>query len=121
MDEVDTSGVAEWRSETGALQLGHCRACDAVHYYPRRACPFCSSLDVGRRDASGKGHVYSHSLTTRGPDGPYVLAYVTLEEGVSILTNIIDADPSTIAIGQAVELVFREQGSVWTPFFRPAA
>ncbi|WP_295244190.1 OB-fold domain-containing protein [uncultured Brevundimonas sp.] len=121
MDEVDTSGTAEWLSEARRLQLGHCRACDAVHYYPRRACPFCSSLDVGRRESLGKGTIYSHSLTTRGPNGPYVLAYVTLNEGVSILTNIVDADPSTVTIGQAVEVVFKEQDSALTPFFRPSA
>ena len=121
MDEVDTSGTAEWRSESGALQLGHCRACDAVHYYPRRACPFCFSLDVGRRDSSGRGKIYSYSLTGRGPDGLYVLAYVTLEEGVSLLTNIVEVDPADLAVDQPVELVFQKKDDVWTPYFRPAA
>ncbi|WP_409019374.1 Zn-ribbon domain-containing OB-fold protein [Brevundimonas vesicularis] len=119
MTEVDTSGVAEWLSESGALQLGHCRSCDAVHYYPRRACPFCFSLDVGRREASGRGRIYSYSLTGRGAEGPYVVAYVTLDEGVSMLTNIIDTDPATLAIDQEVELVFLDREDGVMPCFRP--
>ena len=119
MDEVDTSGQAEWRTGDGALQLGHCRTCDAVHYYPRRVCPFCFSVEVGRKASSGRGTIYSYSLTGRGPQGPYVVAYVTLDEGVSILTNIIDADPESLAIDQEVELIFHQAESGWVPFFRP--
>lgn len=121
MDEIDTSGRVEWRSETGGLQLGHCRSCDAVHYYPRRVCPFCFSLDVDRQASSGRGRIYSYSLTDRGPNGPYVLAYVTLDEGVSLLTNIIDADPADLAIGQSVEVAFRTVDDVLAPFFRPTS
>jgi uncharacterized OB-fold protein len=38
---------------------------------------------------------------------------VTLDEGVSMMTNIVDCDPATVKIGQKVKVVFkpREDGS----------
>jgi uncharacterized OB-fold protein len=35
---------------------------------------------------------------------PYVAALVELEEGVRILTNIVDCDPRQVAVGAAVEV-----------------
>ena len=121
MASDDPAGRAEWRSAGGKLVLGHCRQCDSVHYYPRAACPFCASLNVDRAEACGQGQIYSHSFTARGPDGAYILAYVTLDEGLSMLTNIIDCAPENVAIGQRVELVWQEKSGEATPYFRPRA
>jgi uncharacterized OB-fold protein len=35
---------------------------------------------------------------------PYVVAYVTLEEGINLATWIVDVDPADVAIGMPVEL-----------------
>ena len=37
---------------------------------------------------------------------PYVLAMVRLEEGPTMMTNIVGADPETVEVGQAVHVVF---------------
>jgi hypothetical protein len=42
---------------------------------------------------------------------PYVLAYVELEEGPRVLTNLVDCDPQAIAIGDPVQAVFAETGA----------
>ncbi len=51
---------------------------------------------------------------------PYVTALVTLPEGVTLMTNIIDADPEGMRIGDRVRAVFvpAEDGQL-VPFFTP--
>ena len=67
----------------------HCNACGKPHWYPRVVCPLCGSDDVEWREASGRGEVYSFSVVRRMGE-PYVLAFVTLEEGPTVMTNIVD-------------------------------
>ena len=71
--------------------------------------------------ASGRGTIYSFSVVHH-KDAPYVQAYVTLDEGVSVFTNIVDSDPGQLAIAAVVELAF--EASVtgqMVPVFRLAA
>jgi uncharacterized OB-fold protein len=57
----------------------------------------------------------------RRADPNYVIAYVTLEEGVSMMTNIVDCDPDTVSIGQKVELAFQDtEDGQKVPVFKPA-
>ena len=52
---------------------------------------------------------------------PYVIAYVRLEEGVTMMTNIIDCDFDTLAIDDAVKVVFHPiKGGFSLPLFTPA-
>ena len=104
----------------GTLMLKRCRSCGEVHYYPRAVCPFCLSADTEWFAASGEGVVYSYSVMRRGP-APYAIAYVTLAEGVTMMTNIVDCDFDALRIGMAVRLVFRpSEGGPPVPMFRPA-
>jgi uncharacterized protein len=103
----------------GKLMMGKCAACGEVHYYPRAICPHCFSDKTELQQASGKGTVYSYSVMRRAPI-PYAIAYVTLEEGVSMMTNIVDCDLDQIRIGQAVRLVFKpSDGGPLVPMFTP--
>jgi uncharacterized OB-fold protein len=104
----------------GRLLLKRCTACGEAHHYPRARCPFCGSERTEWTQASGRGTVYSYSVFRRAPI-PYAIAYVTLEEGVSMLTNLVDCDLDGLAIGQAVRVVFRPtDGGPPVPMFRPA-
>ncbi len=89
----------------GELLFGDCRACGEKHYYPRSICPYCFSGEVDWPATCGRGTIYSFSVVRRG-NPPYVSAYVTLEEGVSVFTNIVNCDPERLMIGQRVRLVF---------------
>ena len=72
--------------------------------------------------------MYSFTVNRRGQAdrpayrdaGVYVLAYVELEEGPRVMTNIVDCSPDELKIGQRVEVVFHDtgQGSA-LPRFRP--
>lgn len=109
-----------WQAaDAGRLVLKSCRACGQVHHYPRDLCPFCLSEDTEWIAASGTGTVYSFSTMGQG-DAAYTLAYVTLAEGVTVMTNLVDCDPARVAIGQAVRVVFRpSQGGHAVPMFTP--
>ena len=37
-----------------------------------------------------------------------MLAYVELEEGQRVMTNIVECDPESVSIGDSVEAVFEE-------------
>ena len=51
---------------------------------------------------------------------PYVIAFVALAEGVTMMTNIVDCDVDSVHIDQPVHLVFKpsESGQL-VPMFTP--
>ena len=105
----------------GKLLLKRCAACGESHWYPRALCPFCGSDRTEWQEASGRGTVYSYSVFRRAPV-PYAIAYVTLAEGPTMMTNIVDCDLDAIRIGQAVRVSFKatEDGGPPVPMFSPA-
>jgi uncharacterized OB-fold protein len=108
-------------ASAGKLLIKKCLACGDYHYYPRTFCPFCFSDRTEWHTASGRGTVYSYSVMRRAAV-PYAIAYVTLEEGVSLMTNIVDCDLDSIRIGHKVRLVFKpSDGGPPVPMFTPGA
>ena len=105
----------------GVLLVKECRACAKLHYYPRAFCPSCFSDDVEWRAASGRGTIYSYSVTRLGVPEPFAIAYVTLEEGVRMMTNIVDCDLDGLKIGMDVRLTFKAASDgTPLPMFTPA-
>lgn len=104
----------------GKLLVKRCAGCGEYHHYPRSICPFCFSARTEWRQASGAGTIYSYSVMRRA-EVPYVIAYVTLDEGVSMLTNIVRCDPDAVRIGQRVKVSFvPSDGGPPVPMFTPA-
>jgi uncharacterized OB-fold protein len=104
----------------GTLLLKKCRACSQVHYYPRPLCPFCGSDATEWQPAAGTGTIYSYSVMRRA-EVPYAIAYVTLDEGVTMMTNLVDCDFDRLRIGQKVRVVFTPtDGGAPVPTFTPA-
>lgn len=94
-------------AKQGTLLIGKCNDCNEYHFYPRLLCPHCFSDKIEWVPAKGTGLIYSHSTMRRGVPVPYTIAYVTLDEGVSMLTNIVDCDTDKIKIGDKVRVVFK--------------
>ncbi|MDP3668811.1 MAG: Zn-ribbon domain-containing OB-fold protein [Telluria sp.] len=107
-----------WQAASdGLLLLKKCEACGQVHHYPRAICPYCLSDRTQWIEASGKGQVYSYS-TMGKEDAAYTLAFVTLDEGVTMLTNLVDCDPKELSIGASVKVVFKpSEGGPAVPMF----
>ena len=95
----------------GRLVLPRCDDCEYVIWYPRRFCPACGSRNVSWFDAAGTGTVYTYTIVTKGTGsyrdaGPYVVAFVELDEGPRLMTNIVDTPTDSVAVGQRVTVVF---------------
>lgn len=98
-------------TNNGVLLVPQCRDCDFVFWYPRRRCPLCRSTGIAMVPASGRGSVYSYAVTRQSFGAyatatPYVLAYIELQEGPCMLSNIVGVDPADVFVGQRVGVVF---------------
>lgn len=125
--EVTLETQAFWDATAeGRLLLPRCNACGGFIWYPRSFCPDCASTDTSWVEASGRGSVYSFSITRKGlgawaPVSPFVIAYVQLEEGPRVLTNIVGCPVDDVRVGMAVRAVFDDTGEgMAIPRFTPA-
>lgn len=110
----------------GELVLQRCPGCGAVQHRPRALCASCLG-PVEHFVASGRGRVYTFTVTHQNQAPgfreacPYVLAYVDLDEGPRLLTNLVGCDPAEVRIGMPVQVEFTAtEGELRTPVFRPA-
>ncbi len=100
------------------LRIQRCLGCRQLQHYPRLLCRNCGSSEKDYVVASGTGFVYSYTVVHRGPtpafaeEAPYVVALVELDEGVRLMTNIVDCTPDSVRIGQRVRVQFEEVNEV---------
>ena len=96
------------------LLIQECKDCNVKIFYPRKHCPECWSSDLSWAEAAGRAKIYSYSITMGGvekrfaADLPFVLALVDLDEGIRMMTNIVNCDPEEVRIGMDVEVVFED-------------
>ncbi len=108
------------------LRIQRCAACGPHQFFPRIYCSKCFSDRVEWVTASGRAKVLSFTVVRRpvspafAGEVPYVVALVTLDEGPTMMTNIVGCAPEQVQIGMPVEVTFED----WTeeisiPKFRP--
>ncbi len=124
-----TDEESRWFWEACARQefvLQHCVACGVIRFHPRTLCPACFSAETAFVRASGRGEVYTFTVTWQNQSPawrerlPYVLAWVQLEEGPLVLSNVVDCKPEAVCIGLKVEVVFEDAGEgLAVPRFKP--
>ena len=108
----------------GELRIQRCDVCSRAVFYPRSLCPHCHSQKLSWIVATGKGTIYSYTVAHQAygvfaQDIPFVVAIVELEEGVRMMTRIIDAPRERIFLGLAVQVTFEKVGEDLTlPYFR---
>ena len=107
-------------AKAGKFLIKRCTACGEPHYFPRSICPFCFSDQTVWEESSGEATIYTFSLMRKSPTGPYAIAYVTLKEGPSLQTNIVDCDMDKLQIGQKVKVVWKPTDGAPLPFFTVA-
>ena len=74
----------------GRLLIGLCKDTGKHFWYPRGCSPFTLSNNVELVQAKGTGTIYTY--TVMRTKEPYCVAYVELDEGVRVFTNIVDCD-----------------------------
>jgi len=125
---ADWETRAYWEGAArGELVLQRCGACGAVQHRPRALCVSCFAGEICHFVASGRGRVHTFTVTRQNQAPgfakacPYVLAYVELEEGPRLLTNVVGCDPAEVRIGMPVVVEFAAtDGEFPVPVFRPA-
>jgi len=94
------------------LLVQWCDTCDAGVYYPRWACPTCLGTDLAWREASGRGELYTFNVVHQAANPmmadmvPYVIALVDFDEGVRIVTNLVDTAQEDLKVGMAVTVAW---------------
>ena len=93
--------------------IQHCGACDAPIFYPREVCPQCLSSDsLEWRESSGKGTIYAASVQEKPANPmmadrvPYVVAIVELDDGIRLMSNVINCEPYDATVGKPVQLTW---------------
>ncbi|HVH07538.1 MAG TPA: Zn-ribbon domain-containing OB-fold protein [Myxococcota bacterium] len=111
----------------GELVLQRCTRCGSVQHRPRALCIACLAPGVEHFVASGRGTVYSFTVTHQNQAPgfreavPYVLAYVDLAEGPRLLTNVVGCAPAEVRVGLPVRVEFaKTDGEFPVPVFCPA-
>lgn len=107
----------------GTLRLQRCSACGRFRHPPRYFCAACGSGEYEWAPASGRGRLYSWTIThapfDRGwaSEIPYATAVVELEEGPRLIGAIGAADLEP-GIAVVAWLDAREEGFTFISFQR---
>lgn len=127
LKELDTRDF--WlATKNKKLSYQQCSDCGTVVFYPRRHCTGCTGNNLSWKTASGQGTVYSYSVVRQSyhpffrSQTPYAVAWIDLDEGPRILSNIVGVeDPITeVKIGQKVVVEWEEHEELNIPLFKPA-
>lgn len=124
--EVSVRTREYWHSGAdGKLRICHCQDCGQYVHPPQPSCPECYGMNMKFDPVSGKGTIFTYTINRYNwfPNmpAPYVIADVELveQEGLKILTNIVDIDPSKVKIGMSVSVQFDHVGETYIPLFAP--
>ena len=104
-----------WEAARGhRLVAPRCTTCGAFRLPPAPFCWRCRAQDVEWVELSGRGTVYSFTVTRQAlipqlkDSVPYVAAVIALEgvPGVRLVSNIVDVDPASVRIGMPVAVAW---------------
>jgi uncharacterized OB-fold protein len=119
--------AAWWEScREHKLMIQRCSKCRAFQFYPRIICSSCTSGQIEWVQSTGQGKVVTFTIcrvpvaAAYAAELPYVVALIQLQEGPTMMSNIVNCDPDSVFSGMGVEVVFE----TWTeeitmPQFQP--
>lgn len=120
---IDAEGAPFWEGAlAGELRVQACGSCGKLRFPPRPMCPACRSFERTWQTVSGRGSVWSYVvahpplLPAYAAVAPFNVIVVALDEDptIRLVGNLVsgpqgaldEIDPSTIRIGEPVEVVF---------------
>jgi uncharacterized OB-fold protein len=130
LPKVEDSNRFFWTSGAdGRLRFLRCQDCGYFIHPPVPICPRCHSKRLEPEAVSGRATVVTYSINHQpwmpGPELPYVVAIVEIEEvpEVRLTTNIVNCAPDDVQSGLPVQVVFErhadEPDDVYLPLFEP--
>jgi uncharacterized protein len=125
MNEARTAGPDDAFFWDGAaedrLLIQRCADCGVLRHPPAPMCGNCGSLAWDTREASGRGRIVTWIFSlhpNRPDDAARIVILVQLEEGVRVVSNLVDPPHAGPYDDLAVEVEFRDDRGTRTPFFR---
>ena len=114
-DPIDADDAAFWTAlREGELRIQRCAACGTVRHPPRPVCAHCGSSERGWVAATGGGEVWSFTvihpptLPAFADRTPYGAIVVRLDEGVFLVSQMVDCPIEELAVGTRVEVAVHE-------------
>src|SRR3989338_6804591 len=109
------------------FRLQKCQVCGHIRFPANPVCTDCLSDKTEWVQLSGKGKVWSwvqfHQQYHVGwaDEIPYNVAYVLLDEGIGLITNLVHVAPEDILIDMPVQIYYDDvTEEVTLPKFEPA-
>jgi uncharacterized OB-fold protein len=96
------------KNDKGYLRGGQCEDCGDYSFPKRNICSECMSTTIMDYIFSGKGTIHASTVVRLAPSGfkaPYSLAYVDLDEGPRVFTQLTTCEVSKILPNTYVEMV----------------
>ncbi len=96
----------------GELRFQRCSDCGAWRHVPRPMCADCSSMSWTWERSSGRGRVFTWTVTAAAlhpgfKDAvPYAPVVVEMEDGVRVVSELVDCKPEELAIDMPVRVSF---------------
>ena len=125
LEELDTKYFWE-ETKNKRLSYQVCNISNEVVFHPRRHSPRCVGGTLEWRTSAGKGEIYAFSIVRQSYHPffkelvPYVVAWIDLDEGFRLLSNIVCEDKNLMEIecGKRVELIWEEHSELCIPLFK---
>ena len=112
----------------GSLCVQRCSACGAHTHPPRYYCPACSSGRFTFAPVSGRGTVYSYTVSHMSVEPawqahlPFVTLVVELDEGPRIVASARGLRPEDVRLGMPVHVITEAKSADFAIFWaEPAA
>ena len=109
----------------GELRVQRCSACQTWRHPPRFRCAHCGSDAFTWEPVSGRGHVFTWTVTHRPIDPaftpPYAVVIAELEEGPRLVGNLRGMEPADLVLGLPIVVEIEPASdSIGLLWFRPA-
>ncbi len=108
------------------LKFQTCDDCNEVVFHPRRHCTGCLGSNLSWSTSKGEATLYTYSIIRQSYHPffkervPFAVAWVDLDEGPRLLTNITGVeDPTSLVIGQRLVVEWEDYEELSIPLFRP--
>ncbi len=127
LHEADTRPFWE-ATKNHELRYQRCSDCDTLVFYPRQHCTKCLGNSLEWKTSAGEGTIYTYSVVRQNyhpffrPRSPYAIAWIDLDEGFRMMSNIVGVEDATqdIHIGQRVRVDWEDHEELSIPVFRPS-
>jgi uncharacterized OB-fold protein len=96
----------------GELRFQRCDDCSSWRHVPREICPECGSWNWQWQVSSGRGKIFTWTTMARPlhpafKDAcPLAAVVVELDEGVRLLSHVVNCPPDELAIDMPVHVIF---------------